>query len=755
MLFAAAWPCCAATVEIPAGTLLEVRLLETFTSSTAAIGGPVHAVVVAPVSVDGAIRIPQGATLSGVIDGIRQTGWGFRRETARVSFKWDRLTLPGGEHTIEARTVMLDNARETVDDEGHIRGIRSTGTIGYRTSNLIAGVATFDPIAYLFVNVAAARMLRFAVPEIVLPRGAEMFVLLEEPLTVEAAFAPLVGPVARTPDEAESLHRLVRGLPFRAFKPGMVPSDLVNIVLLGSGPAMRRAFRAAGWVEADQFSASSAFLTFRSIAENQGYQAAPMTTLLLDERPPGHELSKTLNTFARRHHVRFWSRLGDWNGLEVLAGAATHDTGIIFSRRNRSFTHSIDPWIDDERTKIVNDLLFTGCVAAYERVPRDWLPASAREVDDHTLHTDGAVAVLLLNSCDEPERYFAAIEPESVPLPAGRWQRGVRQGVLIARNDVLRANLVWQAWEGTRWLSRQLRKPAPPDRIERTSAEPAASLLWQDGDPAPPEAEPGPHGPTRRNDGGRWAPNLFELGVQGGRLRYGLPRLDPHLITFTPLTPDGAPFTLATSSDLGSGWAASIVLTMNSYRYFSQDLAFSYQRGKYDLFVNPVGAVSPNPGVETERAGLLTRQFQYTWLAHATPRERRFRPYLAAGPAFQLVHLTNAPLERAGGIFRVGLRNIGLIKSAYNFRRDPPLDGGGIFQVALQYGGGVKWRAHPRWVVRGDFRETLAPQPDFISSSFLGKAPGAPEGYATGVVRGGTRSVLRQQRLTVGFAFTF
>lgn len=721
------WMSSMRAAEIPAGTQLEIRLLDTVVTPQVDRGARVRGLVVAPVVVDGVIRIPAGAEAEGFIRDARRTNWGFGRETALLWIDWDRLRLPDGtELSMATRVIILENARESVDGDGRIRGIRSTGTMGYRASNLIGGLAAFDPIAYLFVNVASARMLRFAEPEIVLPRGAEMLVRLEEPVETQAEFTPAAGSVARNEEEIASLEKMVRSLPFRSFKPGTVPSDPVNVVVLGSGPALERAFRAAGWVQADEFSATSAFLSFRSIAENQGYQAAPMSVLLLNEKPPDYELSKSLNTFAKRHHVRFWAGLGEWQGHEVFAGAATHDTGIIFSRRSRTFSHSIDPWIDDERNKILNDLVFTGCVAGYELVNRDWLPDAARRAEGMDLHTDGAVAVVLLNSCENPAHDFPAIEPDTIKAAGGRW------------------------------VGRNLRKRPPPARTERLSAGPAPGVSWADEDTARPEPSAFPSRLNLRSPRDRWEPSLFELGVQGGRLRYGLPRLDPFRLEFFAQPGNGAaPFSLDTASDLGNGWAAGIALTSNTFRYFSQELAFSYQRGKYDLFVTPEGPLPPDSSLATQRAGLLTRQFQYNWLIHATPRERRIRPYIAGGPVLQLVHLTDAPLERAGGVFRVGWRNIGLLKSAYNFRRDPPLDGGGIFQAGFQYGAGVKWRAHPRWVFRWDFRETVAAQPDIFSPSFAGDAPNAPEGYGVRLKRGGDRRKLRQQRYTLGIAFTF
>jgi opacity protein-like surface antigen len=120
-----------------------------------------------------------------------------------------------------------------------------------------------------------------------------------------------------------------------------------------------------------------------------------------------------------------------------------------------------------------------------------------------------------------------------------------------------------------------------------------------------------------------------------------------------------------------------------------------------------------------------------------------------------MIHITDAPFKSSGGVFRVGLRNVGLLVAAYNFGTTAPLDGGGIFQFAFQYGGGVKYRVTPHWMVRFDVRETLGPQPDFIGRSFHVDEPTDSDPYLVHVTRLRPTGPLRQQRATLGFSFTF
>jgi opacity protein-like surface antigen len=121
------------------------------------------------------------------------------------------------------------------------------------------------------------------------------------------------------------------------------------------------------------------------------------------------------------------------------------------------------------------------------------------------------------------------------------------------------------------------------------------------------------------------------------------------------------------------------------------------------------------------------------------------------------MHLADAPIKKAPGWFKLGLSNIGLISAAYNFGSDPPLDGGGIFRAGFNYGGGVRYRITPRWMIRADYRETLIAQPDFWTKSqkeILGGIDADP-GTTLTVVGPVLDGAMRQDRVTMGVSFTF
>ena len=201
--------------------------------------------------------------------------------------------------------------------------------------------------------------------------------------------------------------------------------------------------------------------TIRSVAENQGYKSAPMSTLLLGDQAPAYAYAKTLNTFSKRHHLRIWGSSLDWYNQSVWTSSSTHDTGIGFSKKNKTFIHLIDTHIDNERAKVVNDLIFTGCVSRVQLVTRPWIPKDAKNGTGEDLVTDGRVAVLQLNDCLAPQE---KPEPagDTLPIHGNRVDRVSRQTVLTLKNNILRDNVGVMAYSGIRTGIKEMKKTDTP-----------------------------------------------------------------------------------------------------------------------------------------------------------------------------------------------------------------------------------------------------------------------------------------------------
>ena len=109
----------------------------------------------------------------------------------------------------------------------------------------------------------------------------------------------------------------------------------------------------------------------------------------------------------------------------------------------------------------------------------------------------------------------------------------------------------------------------------------------------------------------------------------------------------------------------------------SNEFSYFRQQVKYELWVRGGGhtagetVILDDSDLDIEKIGLVTRQFEYNLLLQPTRPASRWRPYLAVGPALQLIALNGAPLKKPAGVFTLGLKNVGLIAAAFDFGNTP------------------------------------------------------------------------------------
>jgi hypothetical protein len=382
-------------LDLAAGTEIQIRLKTKVSTQSSKPRDPVEAVVISPVMEGSQCVIPMGATVRGAVEKATQSAKAEERSTLALSFT--EIEIEGAKLALTAQVAGVDNAREKLDDKGQISGILASETL---TGKLDAGI---DKIAAKYAGLAgvlsAAKnvVLKPAESDITYDAGVEMTLKLTAPLGLKDSAGR--GPAANLrpiPNQA-ALVAVVRREPFQtmAERPNK-PSDVTNLMLIGDQEQVKQVFAAAGWTTAQSLNALAKFETIRALAEDRGYNEAPVSVLLLDGKAPDLVFEKTNNTFARRHHLRVWLRPATFLGKPVWAIASTHDVGISFSEENRTFIHRIDSEIDRERAKVVNDLLFTGRVQSMALVDRPDVPQHAQNATGDNLETDGKIAVLVL-----------------------------------------------------------------------------------------------------------------------------------------------------------------------------------------------------------------------------------------------------------------------------------------------------------------------------------------------------------------------
>ena len=381
--------------QIPAGTEISIRLNDKV-SSEVTTPQTFHATVIAPVVLNDKVVLPAGPVLSGSVK-LAKAATGTDR--AQLQLVFSEISDGKVKVPVAATVSGLENAREALDDKGVITGIDPSQAYGSRLNQGIAKLETnekFSALATILQGAKQTLKIGDVNANIDYDAGVELTLKLTAALNWTGS---TTGPEARLqpfPNEA-SLADLVNRQPFRtvAAKPPK-PSDMTNIMFIGTEEELRAAFEKAGWSSAAKLSATSKMETARAIIEDRGYKEGPMSVLLLDNQPPEMAMQKGNNTFAQRHHLRIFRRPDTlFAGKPVWVCSSTHDTGIDFSERDRTFIHKVDGRIDRERAKVVADLLFTGLVKSVALVERPDVPATIENATGDALQTDGRMAVLL------------------------------------------------------------------------------------------------------------------------------------------------------------------------------------------------------------------------------------------------------------------------------------------------------------------------------------------------------------------------
>lgn len=344
------------------------------------------AVLVTGVPLNG-VAIPAGSMLRGVVRQTTAFTWSHPQAVLWLDFR-ELIDSRGIVIPIATKVVDVDNARETVDQNGRLLGIIPPRERPSRAEDLVLLAALLPEVFAL--ETAEYRLREEERPDIEYRAGVDM--TLE---TLASTRNVPVGDPDGSPRLDAALPRLAAAQPTRttAGKPPKT-ADVTNLLFLGTEQQVTNGFRVAGWTTADALGLRSDVKTILAVAEDRGYQLGPVSQQWLDGKPPGLVFQKQNNTFAKRHHVRIWRRPQTWQGRPVWIGAATHDIGIKFVTQERSFTHQVDSRIDLERQKIVDDLRFTGLIERPISVDRPAVPKRSENATQDLMQTDGRIAIV-------------------------------------------------------------------------------------------------------------------------------------------------------------------------------------------------------------------------------------------------------------------------------------------------------------------------------------------------------------------------
>ena len=399
-----ALPCALAAQEVAPGDTIHLRLLDRLGSGHRA-PTVVRAAVIAPVASDGHVAIPPGSIVTGHV-----TGAGVERDGGKrhwIALELDDIAIPMGDAAndtlrtkLSMRVAAVDDSRESIDSRGRIVGSSIPSVVRSKRDWAILVLGVFHPVSALVLAATLEGERAERHRAVALDAGTE--------LTVVTASDAMLG---RWPEWSEppqiaangNADSIVASAPLETSpRAGGAPGDVIALALVGSPDQVSAAFAAAGWTRAVPMTVRGDFVTFLESAKGKGYLAQPMSELDVNGRKPDREYEKVADTFAKRHHLRMWRWPGGIarnDGTQLWLVAATHDTGVMFLTKRHKFTHRVDPRIDEERDKIVNDLVAAHAVAAMSYVRRA-APAGGVTVNGgrSPAVTDWRMAVLVLGA---------------------------------------------------------------------------------------------------------------------------------------------------------------------------------------------------------------------------------------------------------------------------------------------------------------------------------------------------------------------
>lgn len=443
------------------------RLLDPIASYSTP-GTPWRAVVTGSASPSRPSPIQPGSILAGRVVVARPLGLGLRRERAFLELAFDSCLDPSGApFPCAAELQSIDNARERVS-ANRVQGILPASHphsylngFWLRPRTLLfpksaaglvgAGGALHThliPHPAAGAVIAGARILFLRLPngEVELPAGADLIVRVH---AETGGPSPL--PAPPTPPIAAALASLPAHVHHAG---GQHAADNINFAFFGSRQVLETAFLASGWFPAAPLTPRTFARTYAAYAAMNSFPTAPVSPLLYEGRLPAVVFQKSLNTLAKRHHIRIWPHPDQ---PDVWLGSATHDVGVGLEPARKTITHKIDRHIDRERLKVLTDLQFAGCVESHTPVERPHLasPPSPKT----RVVTDGALFAVTLRPCSVPEPHPAVLHRPAHPFAATAFRRIV----LETRHYLLRGNPYFLAFRSAHWAATPRRRAAELD----------------------------------------------------------------------------------------------------------------------------------------------------------------------------------------------------------------------------------------------------------------------------------------------------
>jgi hypothetical protein len=401
--------------DLSPGETMSLRLDAPVYSDRSRTGDPIEATVTYPLCIGGEqlackpgeLLVPPGTKVNGTVLFAQKAPDKYWRPRLVLDFS-NVVHSDGKTSPLYARVIDVDNARETVRNNEILGIIQPHASM--KMSIAMAAVGAVNPIAGYTIKAIQGVYGLSIRREILFPAGTDIQIQIVRPSILKEKTQWAGWPqLPLTPQ----LQAIASHAPARTRTKDGTPSDPTNLLFIGSREEILSAFNEAGWFEADPLTIGSAIKTAEVTMRQAGYSSAPVSTLTIDNRAPDLVFQKSLDTFAKRHHLRLWKLPETYEGRSVWVGAATHDISVDKARGGTKWSHRIDPHIDRERDWVESDLLFAGTGVGYVDVNRPDAPKITKNATGDQILTDGVLTVVAVSRAKPPA-------PGTVPVLQSR-----------------------------------------------------------------------------------------------------------------------------------------------------------------------------------------------------------------------------------------------------------------------------------------------------------------------------------------------
>ncbi len=370
-----------ATLTIPDGTPIKLRLGENVSSAHARPGDRLDFVVVRDVSVDGFTVISAGTVAHGSVTEVRHK----------------RFLGIGGNVALKVDSVELVNGDQV--------GLRAQMNVKGRSRTKLMAAAML----------ATGLIFLPATPVFLLTRGHDSTVVKSTEITAQVDGTDSIrsAGLQRFQQSSSELGLMMDYLPPRVFSGEGREGDMVNLVFVGQQDDVQRAFQRAGWVRTDKW---TPLFVWHLMRYRTSDATLPMARFYLFGRVQDYSyaLPDPNAIMSRRHHLRIWKTDYKIDGTPIWAGAATHDVEIEIAKRGRLINHRIDPAVDAERDFVGSNLTETRSVGWQEYLHGVNPVFQAQTASGEAYHSDSRILLLDLHPTITSRKTGATGQPSAV-----------------------------------------------------------------------------------------------------------------------------------------------------------------------------------------------------------------------------------------------------------------------------------------------------------------------------------------------------